>query len=146
MHALGSFDRRSSGKQSKPGINEKSIRITTWMRCNTRNCQAAWRSNSASAAGAGALARDIRVRGRRATGHSTRHFLAVARKWLLELLAFGVLRRRGVPVVDNLQKENEIEREARHEAVEDERVVDLLEGGEDAGKRAEEVVDDLWFC
>jgi hypothetical protein len=42
-----------------------------------------------------------------------------------------------------LEEEDEVEREARDEAVEDERVVDLLESGENTCERAEKVVDDL---
>lgn len=48
-----------------------------------------------------------------------------------------------VPVVDHLESEHGVEDEARDEAVEDELVIDFLEGREDAGKRAEEVVEDL---
>ena len=50
---------------------------------------------------------------------------------------------RRIPVVDHLRCEHKVEREARNEAVQDERIVDLLEGGEDARERACEVVEDL---
>ena len=49
----------------------------------------------------------------------------------------------GVPVVDHLGGEHGVEGEAGDEAVEDHLVVDLLDGGEDAGEGAEEVVEDL---
>lgn len=48
-----------------------------------------------------------------------------------------------VPVVDHLKSENGVEDEARNEAVEDELVVDFLEGRKDAREGAEEVVEDL---
>lgn len=57
-------------------------------------------------------------------------------------LALGLLRG-SVPVVDHLHGENGIEDKAGDEAVEDELVVDLLEGGEDSGERTGEVVEDL---
>jgi hypothetical protein len=42
-----------------------------------------------------------------------------------------------------LQEEDEIQREARNEAVQNERVINFLKRGEDARERAEEVVDNL---
>lgn len=57
-------------------------------------------------------------------------------------LALG-LGRRSVPVVDHLDGEDEVEGEAGDESVEDELVIDLLEGGKDTGQRAAEVVEDL---
>lgn len=48
-----------------------------------------------------------------------------------------------VPVVDHLESENSVENKARDEAVEDELVVDFLEGCEDAREGTEEVVEDL---
>jgi hypothetical protein len=42
-----------------------------------------------------------------------------------------------------LDEEDGVKNKARDEAVEDERVVDFLKRGEDAGEGAEEVVDDL---
>ena len=53
------------------------------------------------------------------------------------------LARGAVPIVDHLEGEDGIEDEARDEAVEDELVVDFLEGCEDTGEGAEEVVEDL---
>ena len=50
---------------------------------------------------------------------------------------------RTVPVVDHLQSKDSVKCETCNEAVENELVIDFLEGGEDAGKRAEEVVEDL---
>lgn len=57
-------------------------------------------------------------------------------------LALGLFRG-SVPVVDHLDGEDGVEGKAGDEAVEDELVVDLLEGGEDAGEGAGEVVEDL---
>jgi len=48
-----------------------------------------------------------------------------------------------VPVVDHLESENGVEDEARDKTVEDELVVDFLEGREDTREGAEEVVEDL---
>lgn len=62
---------------------------------------------------------------------------------LVELLALGLLGRRAVPINDHLQREDGIEYEARDEVVENERVGNFLERGEDARQRTEEVVDDL---
>lgn len=52
-------------------------------------------------------------------------------------------RRGRVPVVDHLRGEHAIQHKARHEAVQDQLVVHLLEGREDARERAGEVVEDL---
>lgn len=57
-------------------------------------------------------------------------------------LALGLLRR-GVPVVDHLGSEDGVEREASDEAVEEDLVVDFLEGGEDTGEGPDEVVEHL---
>lgn len=57
-------------------------------------------------------------------------------------LPLGLLRRR-IPVVDHLQRKNKVEGEARDEAVQDELVIDLLEGSEDAREGAGEIVEDL---
>ena len=58
------------------------------------------------------------------------------------LLALG-LRGWRVPVVGHLRGDHSVQREARHEGVQDQRIVHLLQGREDAGERAEEVVEDL---
>ena len=57
-------------------------------------------------------------------------------------LALGLFRG-SVPVVDHLDGEDGVEDKAGDEAVQNELVVDLLESGEDSGKRAGEVVEDL---
>lgn len=60
------------------------------------------------------------------------------------LAACGLLLRRwAVPVVQHLGREDHVESEASDEAVEDELVVNFLEGGEYAGKGASEVIEDL---
>lgn len=48
-----------------------------------------------------------------------------------------------VPVVHDLAEEDGVEGETRNEAVQDEGIVDFLEGGEDAREGAKEVIDDL---
>lgn len=101
---------------------------------------------------AGALTRgsSTGVRRRSATRHRARRLLAVARNRLVELLALCSLGRGAVPVVGHLGGEDGIEHEAGNKAVQDKRVVDFLQGGEDARERAKEVVDDLFqhvsFC
>jgi len=101
------------------------------------------RLESAPATRARTLACDICVGWGRSAGDSACHFLAIPRNRLLQLLALGVLRGWRIPVVYDLEEENEVQRKACDESVEDERVVDFLERGEDARKGAEEVVDDL---
>lgn len=54
-----------------------------------------------------------------------------------------LLRRWAVPVVQHLGREDHVESEASDEAVEDELVVNFLEGGEDAGEGASKVIEDL---
>ena len=99
------------------------------------------------APGAGALAGHVRVTSRSAAGDCLLSLLLVCcdgrRDRLVKLLALSVLRGGRVPVVHDLQEENKVERKASNEAVEDEWVVDFLEGGEDARGGTEEVVDDL---
>ena len=92
---------------------------------------------------AGALASHVRVAGGSAAGDCLLCLLLVSCDGLVELLALGVLRSGRVPVVHDLQEEDEVERKAGDEAVEDERVVNFLESGEDARGGAEKVVDDL---
>ena len=57
-------------------------------------------------------------------------------------LAAG-LRGRRIPVEDHLRGKDEVKGEASDEAVQDELVVDFLQGGEDAGEGAGEVIEDL---
>jgi len=59
-------------------------------------------------------------------------------------LGFALGGCRAVPVPQDLDEEDDVQGEAGDEAVQDERVWDFLEGGEDAGEGAEEVVDDLF--
>lgn len=61
---------------------------------------------------------------------------------LLLALAVG-LRRRRVPVVHHLRSEHAVQHKARDEAVQDQLVVHLLEGREDAREGAGEIVEDL---
>lgn len=60
----------------------------------------------------------------------------------LQLLRRSILARGAVPVPDHLDREDGIERETGDEAVQNQWVGDFLEGGEDAGEGAEEVVED----
>lgn len=60
------------------------------------------------------------------------------------LLALGLLRG-GVPVEDHLESKDGVEDEAGDESIENELVVDLLEGCEDSGQRTSEVVEDLYY-
>ena len=58
------------------------------------------------------------------------------------------MRRRllaggAIPIVDHLRSQDRVEGEAGDEAVQDELVVDFLQGREDARQRADEVVEDL---
>jgi hypothetical protein len=57
-------------------------------------------------------------------------------------LSLGLLGG-SVPVEDHLESKDGVESEAGNETVEDELVVNLLEGCEDSGKRAGKVVEDL---
>lgn len=50
---------------------------------------------------------------------------------------------RAVPVVDHLACKYGVEDEAGHEAVQDQRVVDFLQSGEDARQGAGKVAEDL---
>lgn len=61
------------------------------------------------------------------------------------LLSLRLLLRlgRSLPVVEHLRRKDEVEREAGQVPVQDERVVDLLHGSEDAGERTGEVVEHL---
>ena len=52
-------------------------------------------------------------------------------------------RRRAVPIVHHLAGEDHVEGEAGDESIKDELVVDLLQGGEDAGQGSDEVVENL---
>jgi hypothetical protein len=101
--------------------------------------------NLSPAPRAGALARSsgTGVRRRSATRHGARRLLAIARNRLVELLALCRLGRGAVPVVGHLGGEDSVEHEASDEAIQDKRVVDFLQRGEDARERAKEVVDDL---
>jgi hypothetical protein len=89
------------------------------------------------------LARNIGIRGSSSARHSACHLLAVCCNRFFEIDRLSTLRGRGVPVVYHLQEEDEIQREARNEAVQNERVINFLKRGEDARERAEEVVDNL---
>ena len=59
------------------------------------------------------------------------------RDWFVKLLALGLLGGRAVPVPQHLKRQNRVEREARNEVIEDERVRDLLKRREDAREGAE---------
>lgn len=61
----------------------------------------------------------------------------------LHLVRGGELARGSVPVVQHLRGEHSIERKARDEAVQDELVVNFLQGSEDARERPGEVVEYL---
>jgi hypothetical protein len=58
---------------------------------------------------------------------------------LLRLARFGCLGR-SVPVVQNLQCNHQVQGEPGNVSVEDQRVVDLLQGGKDAGQRSNQEV------
>lgn len=94
-----------------------------------------------------ALASHVGVAGRSAARDCLLSLLLVCcdgrRNRFVELLALSILRGGRIPVVHDLQEENEVERKASNEAVEDERVVDFLEGGEDSRGGPQEVVDNL---
>lgn len=76
--------------------------------------------------------------GRRRHAGALGHGLSVCR-----LAGRFLLGRRGVPVVHHLRGENDVEGKASDESIKDELVVNLLDRGEDAGKRSDEVVEDL---
>lgn len=61
------------------------------------------------------------------------------------LLALGLLRG-SVPVEDHLESKDGVEDEAGDESVEDELVVNFLEGCEDSRQRTGQVVKDLSYC
>ena len=59
-------------------------------------------------------------------------------------LGLGLLRLgRALPVVQHLGRQNDIQRESGYEPVQNDLVVNLLEGGEDPRERADEVVENL---
>lgn len=59
-------------------------------------------------------------------------------------LGLGLLRLgRALPVVQHLRRQNDIQRESGYEPVQNDLVVNLLEGGEDPRERADEVVENL---
>jgi len=62
---------------------------------------------------------------------------------LLLLLVPASERLRRIPVPEHLHGQNDVQGEAAEESVEDDGIVDLGEGREDAGEGAEEVVEDL---
>lgn len=94
--------------------------------------------------GAWALPCHIRKRRSSSAGYGTSRLLAVSRDWLLELRRVCVLGCRGIPVVYDLQEQNEVQHEACDKAVQNERVVDFLKRSEDAREGAEKVVDHLY--
>ena len=63
---------------------------------------------------------------------------------LLLLLDPGSELLPRIPVPEHLDGQDNVQGEAAEETVEDDGVVDLGDGREDAGKGAEEVVEDLW--
>lgn len=62
---------------------------------------------------------------------------------LLNRSSLPLTWRWRVPVINHLDSEHKVEHEASHESVEDEWVIHLLDGCEDAGKRSGKVVEDL---
>ena len=54
-----------------------------------------------------------------------------------------MLGARAIPVVDHLRSQDQVERKASDESVKNQFVLDFLKSGEDAGERAEKVVEDL---
>lgn len=62
---------------------------------------------------------------------------------LFDLAGGGLAAAWAVPVVDHLCSQDGIKHKASDEAVQNQFVVDFLQGGEDAGKRSHEVVEDL---
>jgi hypothetical protein len=99
--------------------------------------------NLSPASCARTLARLLRIRRRSSARDGARRFLLVRCDRFLQLLRLGVLGRRRIPVVYDLEEENSVEGEASNEAVEDKRIVDFLEGSKDTGEGAKEVVDNL---
>jgi len=95
------------------------------------------------ASSARALSGGIRIRRRSSACNSLRHLLLICRNRLLQLLGFGLLGRRRVPVVYDLRKQDEVKGEASAEAVQDKRVVDFLQRSKNARERTKEVVDNL---
>ena len=61
-----------------------------------------------------------------------------------ELVLGGLLARGSAPVDDHLQGEDDVQHQAGEETVEDDRVVDFGESGEDSRERTEEVGEDLF--
>lgn len=51
--------------------------------------------------------------------------------------------RRAVPVVQHLGRKDHIEGEASNESIKNELIVHFLQGSEDAGEGASEIVEDL---
>jgi hypothetical protein len=121
----------------------KGLRLLPERRVLSRTSPPSQKARSAPAARAGTLAGDIGVCSRGPAHISTCQILSICGNRHVELYALSVLGCRRVPVVDNLEEEDEVEREACNKAIEDERVVDLLERGENTCERAEKVVDDL---
>lgn len=59
-------------------------------------------------------------------------------------MGLGLLRLgQALPVVQHLGRQNDIQRESGYEPVQNDLVVNLLEGGEDPRERADEVVENL---
>lgn len=78
--------------------------------------------------------------------HTTRNCLFCSfLPFLFKLDLSGLLAPGAIPVVQHLRCDYSIEREGRNKAIEDQLIGDFLEGGEDAGEGAEEVVEDLSF-
>jgi len=72
---------------------------------------------------------------------SSRRDLKVPRDLLL-LLAPS-LSRGCVPIVNHLERQNQVEREPGHESIQNQLVIHLLQRREDARKRSDEVVEHL---
>lgn len=86
------------------------------------------------------------ARGRRLPGWLGRQSGALCNRCLCFLgnrLSLLLGLGRALPVVQHLAGQDHIQSEAGHEAVENEFVVDLLEGSENARKRPGEIVEDL---
>lgn len=63
--------------------------------------------------------------------------------WFLPDLLGVCSRLRAVPIVGHLRRQHRVQREARHEPVEYQLIIHLLERSEDARERSDEVVEDL---